>query len=187
MQNAVDITTLTPEELAGMAEAGSEECFAELIRRYSDSLISFLQGKGSSREDAEELAQETFIRVHQNLHRYEPQYRFKTWLFTIAGRLLYSRHRKRNFDTVPIEEEVLPCEQTAENLWMADRKHNLWNRISGILPAAQLECLWLRYGKDFSIKEISGQTGRSRASVKVLLHRARLQLAEKLENERGIL
>ena len=81
------------EQLACDAQAGCRASFNELARRFQSRLLHFLQYRTWSLELAEDLVQETFLQVYRSLHTYRRQWRFSTWLFTIAARLA-SRHRR---------------------------------------------------------------------------------------------
>jgi RNA polymerase sigma-70 factor (ECF subfamily) len=185
MPSASNVQQLNSEELAVQVQAGSAECFTELVRRYRRPLLGFLRKRLPSDEDAEDVAQETFSRAHRAIDRYKTTHSFKTWLFTIATRLAYSHHRKR-VQSFPLEgEELLVATEAGpdEVVGRRDRAGNLWHRVSVILPRKQTRALWLRYGDGMTVKEIAGHTGWSQVYVKVLLHRARLRLAEKLQDE----
>ena len=91
----------TDEELALEAQAGSRRCFEELTARYSSKLYHFLRPKISNVSDVEDIIQETFYKLYKNIFRYDPKWKFSTWLFTIATRLAYSHFRRsRSFQTV---------------------------------------------------------------------------------------
>jgi RNA polymerase, sigma subunit, SigW len=81
-------TTNEPRDerrLAALAKAGDEDAFAELVRGRTDSVVAFLRRMLGDTEDARDVAQLTFLRVWENLPRYDPSYAFSTWLFRIAG------------------------------------------------------------------------------------------------------
>jgi len=174
------ISCLSSEELADKARAGSTECFAELVRRHSGALFSFLYRKVSNRQDAEDLSQETFARAFSRIDQYQPRYRFATWLFTIGWRLTCSFYRDRETAaSLPIETV---SNEIAQGLPAAVRDSgNLWKKIGAVLPESQSRVLWYRYGEGMSIEEIARATGKSEVNVKVLLHRARLKLISRKE------
>ena len=83
-------TTIEPRDerrLAELAKSGDEDAFAELIRGRADSVVAFLRRMLGDQEDARDVAQLTFLRVWENLPRYDPTWAFSTWLFRIAGNL----------------------------------------------------------------------------------------------------
>ena len=89
-------TPLTPDDqqLARDAQNGSLAAFEELVRRHEARLFHFLCQKMPSREDAEDMAQKSFITAWQKLHLYRAEASFATWLYTIARRLVISHYRK---------------------------------------------------------------------------------------------
>ena len=89
------IEQLDAEELARKAGEGSSACFSALVSRFAGRLFHYLQHKVGSAHDAEDLVQETFLRVLRHIDRYDPTRPFAPWLFTIATRLAISHHRGR--------------------------------------------------------------------------------------------
>ena len=86
-------TTIEPRDerrLAQLAKAGDEDAFADLVRGRSDSVVAFLRRMLGSQEDARDVAQLTFLRVWENLPRYDPTWAFSTWVFRIAALLASS-------------------------------------------------------------------------------------------------
>ena len=91
-------TTIEPRDerrLAELAKAGDEDAFAELVRGRADSVVAFLRRMLGDTEDARDVAQLTFLRVWENLPRYDPTFAFSTWLFRIAGNLAIDAIRAR--------------------------------------------------------------------------------------------
>src|SRR5262250_791886 len=75
---------ISAEELAVRAREGSRVSFDELVVRYRPGLVAFLARRLARAEDAEDVAQETFLRAYDHLDRYDPSRPFSTWLFTIG-------------------------------------------------------------------------------------------------------
>lgn len=169
----------TDEELARQAAAGSHTAFETLVFRYSARLMQFLCRRIPTLQDAEDLTQETFIKAFQNIHRFDPQYSFSTWLYTIASRLAISHYRSARWklerltgpDNVerPVDAspEIIVGEQ--------ENRRNFWQMAKG-LKKELYEALWLRYIEEMNIKEIAQVMNRSQINVRVLLHRARSRL-----------
>ncbi len=174
------IEQLSSEELALHARAGYEDCFAELLRRHGDSLRGFLRRRGSSSQDAEDLAQAAFSRAFERLDQYDPRYRFSTWIFTIARNMASKAAAKGAPLEEAKEEDCVDPDSPRELLERAEAKENLWRTAGKALPPEQAEALWLMYAKGLSVAEIAGRTGRSKIYVRVLLHRARTKLGAAL-------
>ncbi|MDH4240630.1 MAG: RNA polymerase sigma factor [Phycisphaerae bacterium] len=174
------LRALSAEELARRAKQGCREAFAELVERYGIRLLKFLRYKTNNIHDAEDLVQESFVRAYENIHRYKDSWKFSTWLFTIAARLAYSHFRRsRSFQKVawfessgPEPEQMVVDKETQQSLWALARG----------LSMNQYQALWLKYGQDMSIKEIAMVLRKSQVNVKVLLYRARINLAKRLQN-----
>ncbi len=171
---------LSAEELARRSQQGCRASFAELVERYGMRLFNFLRYKTNSLQDAEDLVQDTFVRAYQNIHKYRNTWKFSTWLFTIATRLAYSHFRRsRSFLTVGQTESFGP--EPGQMVEEQETQQNLW-ALARDLSRNQYQALWLKYVQDMSIKEIAGVMRKSQVNVKVLLYRARVNLAKRLQN-----
>jgi len=173
------IADRTDEELAREARAGSRRSFEELAGRYRRRLFAYLRPRLASDEDAEDMVQDTFLKIYRNIEAYDPAFRFSTWLYTSANRLAIDAFRKgagrvrvaleRDFD-VP-DPAAGPESRLGETgLWDAARA----------LGGDRYRVLWLRYGEDMTIDEIAAVLGRTKLAVRVLLHRARTSLVGRL-------
>ena len=164
------------EELALCVQEGSQESYAELVRRYGGRLLIFMQNKTGNITDAEDLVQETFIKAYSNIHKYRRAFRFSTWLFTIASRLAASHYRKLKLhvDHQETTDDNNPLDAAIEK----ESSYDLW-LLADSLPDNQYQALWLKYVEDMSIKEISAVMRKSQINIKVILYRARVNLAGK--------
>jgi RNA polymerase sigma-70 factor, ECF subfamily len=171
------IAEKTDEELAREARAGSRRSFEELALRYKRRLFVYLRPRLGSDQDTEDMVQETLLKLYRNIDRYDPAYRFSTWLYTAATRLAISSYRKKRIAAVPLTPEAAggvadpaparPAGETAAaGLWDAART----------LAGSQFRVLWLRYGEDMDVADIARTVGKSRVAVSLLLHRARTNL-----------
>ncbi|MCX6568806.1 MAG: sigma-70 family RNA polymerase sigma factor [Candidatus Aminicenantes bacterium] len=170
----------TDEELAREARAGSSRSFEELALRYKRRLFVYFRPRLGSDQDAEDLVQETFLKLYRNIHHYDPAFRFSTWLYTSANRLAISSYRRKKATSGRLGPEVADdsadiVAQTAGET----RSTGLWD-AAGILVGNQYRVLWLRYGEDLTIEEIAASIGKSRLAVRLLLHRARTNLMKRV-------
>jgi len=166
----------TDEELARDARAGSRRSFEELACRYKRRLFAYLRPRLGSDEDAEDMVQDTFLKLYRNIGSYDPAYRFSTWLYTSANRLAIDSFRKnavaRDKSAISSGRDLpdpavgFEGEADATGVWAAART----------LGTDRYRVLWLRYGEDMTVEEIAAVIGRSRLAVRVLLHRARTSL-----------
>ena len=170
--------SLSDEQLAQRARSGEMLCFEELVRRWQVPLVRFLSRRMGDAMDAEDVAQETFVRAYQNLSSYRSRWPFKTWLFTIGYRLAVSQGRKsraRENAESAVEsraEASTPPEQAEQ----VEQRGVLWEAARSSLSEEQFAAVWLFYVDEMPAGEIARVLGRSWVSVKTMLHRARKRL-----------
>src|SRR6266511_4639040 len=102
-KNAEDRDGLDDEDLVGRILAGEEDLFEGLVRRYQSRVLAHVGRMVGNRDDALDLSQEIFLKVFGALNRYNPAFKFSTWLFRIAGNAAIDHLRKRRPRTVPLE------------------------------------------------------------------------------------
>ena len=179
------IAEKTDEELARDARAGSRRSFEELARRYKRRLFVYLRPRVASDEDAEDMVQDTFLKLFRNMGGYDPAYKFSAWLYTSAGRLAIDSYRKNKAgrNTVAISADM-PIADPAAGRDPGPGESGLWDAARA-LGGDRFRVLWLRYGEDLTIEEIAAVVGRTKLAVRVLLHRARTSLAGLVGPEMG--
>ena len=179
-----DQKDLSPEQLAERCQAGCRTSFERLVEQFESRIFNFLLRLTGNRHDAEDLTQDTFVKAYRNIHRYQPAYAFAAWLFTIAKRTAFSHFRAAK----PMEEirdDVQTDSQDPSTvLEQQDDGRSLWELAKKLKPK-QHEALWLRYGEGFSIAEAAQIMKTNQIHVKVLLHRARTSLANRLQRDRN--
>jgi len=180
--------TPTDEELVRQVLAGDRERFADLVRRYQAKLVNYLYRLVRNSDDAQDLAQEVFVRVYQALDRFDPQYRFSTWLFRVGQNAAIDQIRRRRFRMVPIgrsgderEEGGRELELAAEGpsaldgMEAAERDREVRRAIDG-LPWEYRELIVLRHYGELAYDEIAQVKGMPLGTVKNKLFRARQML-----------
>jgi len=179
---------MTDETLADRARSGDLAAMDLLVRRWQSPLLAFLQRRVLSHADAEDLFQETFVRVQQNLHAYDARRPFRAWLFTIAWRLAanHRRDQRMRLRIEPLGEVAGGAMPPPEAMAQAESRENLWQAARRVLGPETSSLLWLFYVEEMPPREIASVTGRSWLSVKTALHRARRRLAEHLSRERVV-
>ena len=181
---------------------GNAAAFEELMLRYQNRLVTVLEHLVGKRGQAEDLAQDVFLRVYRARHTYQPGSKFSTWLFTIANNVasnsLRSRSRRREVQVAAVDrgnDEPLTIEQLAK-------------AASGLMPARQLDkaelcdmvkaaldtlserqrlAVLLNKFEEMSYADIAATMNMTPQAIKSLLSRARENLREVLEPylERG--
>jgi len=175
---SMNLSQSSAEKLARQAQAGSSAALNALMDRYTKVLERYLSRRCGNAEDAEDLAQETMLRVWRNLEKYEPGRPFEPWLFAVARNLAASQYRdRRRGDSAtrlaePFSEPAGPAARLIEQ----ESRKNLWTVTKQLLSERQYAAIWLRYGREMSIKQVAGAMGLTHTHVKVTLFRARRKL-----------
>ncbi len=170
---------LSDEALASKVAEGSRTSFEELVSRYSSRLLYFLRHRTETDQDIEDVIQDTFLKAFKNIDRFNPERKFSTWLYTIAVRQAISRYRSKKTEKakLPTRPEIPDPE---EMIIQKEKSQNLW-RLASSLSQKEFEALWLHYAEDMPVKEIAKITKKKPITVRVLLHRARLNLAKRID------
>lgn len=185
------LQALSDEELVERHLEGDEFAFRVLTERYRDRLLNWLTRKVGDRSEAEDLVQRTFLRVFQHLHRFDPERKFSTWLYTIAGNLAKNVFRSRSRDPVVLfqtlsgdrdeDGRTLQWEDTSflpdEMAWRRDLKA-LVDQVAEELPEHHREIFLMREREGKTYREIADTTGLKLGTVKSRLSRARKKFAE---------
>jgi RNA polymerase sigma-70 factor, ECF subfamily len=171
-------------------KAGDQQAFQELFDKYKKRVINYCFRFCGQRAVAEELAQETFLKVYKAARHYRPKARFSTWLFKIATNVCLNeirrpvyRNRPEALDQV-MENEVSGADETADNIrqdspddqLVFKEQQQLVRQAMGRLPEKQRAALLLRVEGGFSYGEIGQQINRTENHVKTLIHRGRMHL-----------
>lgn len=182
-------------ELVSRILSGEEFLFEILVRRYQTRVVAHVSRMVGSREDAFDLAQEIFLKVFQALDRYNPEFKFSTWLFRIAGNAAIDHLRKRRPRTVPLEipdaesrSGVSAIEHESLDLDPYGELRNVQrgeaiSRAIAELPPEFRELITLRHFGGLSYEEIARVKNMPLGTVKNKLFRARVVLKERLAGE----
>jgi RNA polymerase sigma-70 factor (ECF subfamily) len=177
----VDPQELSPEALVEACKSGSKDAFELLVAHYEKRIFNFLWQMTGNAHDAEDLAQETFVKVYHNLHRFNSTQGFTTWLFTIAKRTAFNHFRRgKRFQELSSSDDPVDFDDPSILLEEKDEKNSLWALAAANVKPEQYEALWLRYGEGFSIAETARILNTNRIRIRVLLYRGRKTLANRL-------
>ncbi|MBI1317862.1 MAG: sigma-70 family RNA polymerase sigma factor [Candidatus Hydrogenedens sp.] len=169
-------------DLVRRVQEGDAGAFAELVRRYEQPVIHFCQRMVNSREDAEDLAQEAFVRVYRNIGKLEPQAKFSTLLFGIARNLalnhLRDTGRRGRGKTDALDDHVLAAEPRTGPVFQAEQSEMLAliERALNRLSPDHREVLLLRELQGMDYDGIAEVIGCRKGTVKSRIARAREQL-----------
>jgi RNA polymerase sigma-70 factor (ECF subfamily) len=188
-------TTETDEAVVARVLSGDEDRFALLVRRYQTRVHAHVSKMIGHREDALDLTQEIFLKVFQALPRFNPEYKFSTWLFRIAGNAAIDHLRKKRPRTVPLEVpdpesqgRVSSPEYSSSDLDPFDLLRNLErgraiSQAIADLPIEFRELIALRHFAGLSYEEIAEVKEMPLGTVKNKLFRARAVLKDRLAGE----
>lgn len=160
---------------------GHAKDYETLVNRHKDMVFTLAMRITGNREDAEEVAQDAFIKAFDGLKRFKGDARFSSWLYRITYNEAISRVRKKSLKTVELEEEITKdfgedlVRNEAYGLDESEQKTLIKKTISE-LDEQEAVIITLFYLDDSSIEEISKITGLSIANVKVKLHRIRKKM-----------
>ena len=167
---------VSAEDLAVRAREGSRGSFDELVVRYRPRLVAFLARRLADAADAEDVAQEAFLRAYDRLDGYDPARPFSTWLFAI-GKNVAANHAVARTRRHAHEQGSQPLDGTVDG---AAGDSDLWQRAAAILGPDAYRMLWLCYAQGMTVREIATELGRSSIAVKVMMFRARRRLLQEV-------
>lgn len=179
---------MTEQEVITRARTGDQAAFTVLVKTYQQPIYNLCYRMLGNGEQAEDAAQETFLRAYTQFHRYDPERPFKTWLFSIASHYCIDRLRRRRMTFVDIDDEPLAGHPALrerrmspeESAMQSERASDIQVLLDQLPPKDRLAMVML-YWYDLSYQEIAELTGATVSSVKSRLHRARVSLADTLD------
>ena len=199
MAPSLDLSNLPDADVARLAQQGREPAFRELVRRYERPVFSLVFRMVRDTATAEDLAQDTFIKVLNHIDKYRPEFKFSSWLFKVANNVAIDFLRRRQLSTVSIDgapnaSSVADIEATrfdiadkSESALEAMEAKELGSSIERAIGALRPEyrsCIMLRHVEGRSYEEIAATLDLPLGTVKTYIHRARHQLRESLEHLR---
>ncbi len=169
---------------------GDIDAFGILIELYQQAVINLAYRMLGNYQEAEDAAQEAFIRAFRNLRSYDPQRSFKTWLFSITSNHCIDRLRKRRLTYLSIDEPLPPHpslmsdEQADPEQQLLEQERSIYiqNLLEQLAPDYRAAVI-LRYWYDMSYTEIADALGTTESAIKSRLFRARQMLADFAEKQ----
>jgi RNA polymerase sigma-70 factor (ECF subfamily) len=193
----VNATQVSDHELVTRAQQGSEKAYRELLGRYERPVFSIVYRMIRDREQAEDLAQETFVRVFNHIDRYDPKYKFSSWIFKIATNLTIDHIRRKELNTVSIDGSrnattadqieataitiISPDENPEELLEAKELGEEIEEAIGRLRPEYRAAIL-LRHVEGREYQEIAEIMGLPLGTVKTYIHRGRNELRDSLQH-----
>jgi len=174
-------------EIISRVLKGEQSAYAELVNRYQNYVFTLVLRFTENREDAEEIAQDVFVKAYRSLADFRGDSKFSTWLFTITRTTCLSFLRKKKLDTLSLDNERTGIQvENREsgfnaNLVEQKSKHAMLNQAIAMLSPDDAQVLNLFYKGDQTLEEIGKIMRLDPNTVKVKLHRARQRLKDKME------
>jgi RNA polymerase sigma-70 factor (ECF subfamily) len=178
---------LSDIELIEQTLAGNQSAYADLVKRHQRYVFTLALRFSKNREDAEEIAQDCFIKAFRSLASFQKQSKFSTWLYSIVYTTAMTFLRKKRVDTDSIDDEntyiQLENHSSGLNNNMAEKRSRSYylNQAIGQLLPDDAAIISLFYMGEQSLEEIGQALGIDPNTAKVKLFRARQRLKEKLE------
>lgn len=183
-------------QVISRARRGEESAFAELLRRFRAPVFNLCLRMLKNRDDAEDVAQDVFIKVFGMLERYDDRYAFRSWIFKIAANQCIDFIRRNRVKLQSLDEplsykgeeierqfpdEAPNPEETVETREIGQ----LLLQITDELPPHYRSMIVLRHQEQLSYEEIADVLDLPLGTVKARIHRARAMMKDKLQRRRG--
>lgn len=160
--------------------AGEQSVYADLVNKYKSYVFTIAQKILQNRPEAEEAAQDAFIKAYHHLAGFNRESKFSTWLYRIVFNTAISYKRKNRQQFQTIENTVIEYNQDVDGMLEKTDKKKYLNLALARLNEADRTALTLFYLEEFSLEEIAQITGMQANTAKVRIHRARQRLADEL-------
>jgi RNA polymerase sigma factor (sigma-70 family) len=175
------ITLQEENRLIDRILAGEERCYADLVDQYKSYAYTIALKIVTDKSEAEEIAQDAFIKAFNYLKNFNRQARFSTWLYRIVFNTAISYKRKGRLVTEGIENKHVENPERADAGIERDDKQVFVALAMKKLNEADQLAIQLFYIKEFSLEEVADLMGQNVNTVKVRIHRARQRLADELK------
>lgn len=172
--------------LVGLALEGDDTAFEHLFSRYHDAIRRLFVQRLGGVNDVDDLLQETFVKVYVNLARYNPDYTFGQWVYTIARNTFIDFVRKRQ-DDLPIDERFTspasPAPNPEESVINLQQRSQIERSLERLTPRYRL-LIRMRFFEEYSYEEIAVKLSLPLGTVKTQIHRARGQMCRMIKSDK---
>jgi RNA polymerase sigma factor (sigma-70 family) len=183
----VTTTGQPDEEIISRILKGEQSAFRILVEKYQNYVFTLVLRFTDNREDAEEIAQDVFVKAYRSLADFRGDSKFSTWLFTITRTTCLSFLRRKKLDTQSLDNERIGLQMENResgfnaNLVEQKSRHTMLSQAISMLNVDDAQVLNLFYKAEQTLEEIGKIMRLDPNTVKVKLHRARQRLKEKME------
>tara|TARA_R110002049_G_scaffold116712_1_gene269446 strand:- start:5133 stop:5714 length:582 start_codon:yes stop_codon:yes gene_type:complete len=180
------MTTNDDQLLIKAIQNGDTKAYAQIVNRYKDLVYTLALRMLKHREEAEEVAQDTFVKVFRSLNKFKGDSKFSTWIYRVTYNTCLDRIKKnkKHINDVAIDEFIFNKLETIDNALdnlIKEEKHTLIKKCIHMLPEDSSALITLFYFEELTLEEISKIINLEANTVKVKLFRARKKLAVILE------
>jgi RNA polymerase sigma-70 factor (ECF subfamily) len=182
------VNILEPETL-DQVQKGNQEAFTQMVEIYQRPVFNLCYRMLGDPNEAEDAAQETFLKVYRNIKRYDHERPFSTWLLSIAAHHCIDQLRKRRMNVVSLDDlpyidppDSAPGPEASFSLM--ENQQNVQTLLRSLSPPDRAAVI-MYYWYDFSYEEIAQSLSLSVSAVKSRLHRARHSLAYTWQEQRA--
>ncbi|MDE7297810.1 MAG: RNA polymerase sigma factor [Lachnospiraceae bacterium] len=165
---------------------GDENGIVEIIRDYKDGLILYLNGFTQNIHTAEDLMEDTFVRLVVKKPKFSARHSFKTWLYTIGRNVAidYLRHSARTILTSVEELQNIESDEAGlEQAYLREEQKIMLHRTMNRLKSEYQQVLYLSFFEDFDNGQIAAVMKKSRRQIENLMYRAKMSLKSELDKE----
>jgi RNA polymerase sigma factor (sigma-70 family) len=180
-------TGLSDNDIIHLVRNGDQQAYAQLVNKYQNYIFTIILRYLPSREDAEEVAQDVFVKAYRSLADFRGDSKFSTWLYTIATTSSITFLRKNKLEVQSLDnEKVFAHADNIDGGLRANQveqksKIAMVNQAIQMLSPDDAQVITLFYKGEQSLEEIAQVLGQETNTIKVRLHRARQRLKEKME------
>ena len=167
-------------QLVRLSLEGDHTAFEYLFNRYSEAIRRLFLQRLTSTIDADDLLQETFIKVYINLHRYSDSYTFGQWVYSIARNTLVDHLRRKSGDVLLDERFRAPLATTPspeESVIINQTRAHFYNALEELTPEYR-QVIEMRFLEEYSYEEIAEKLGRPLNTIKTQIRRARATICK---------
>jgi len=180
-------TERTDNDIIELVRKGDQAAYAALVQRYQGFVFTIALRYVKSREDAEEVAQDIFVKAYRSLADFKGASKFSTWLYTITTTTCISALRKKKLEVHSLDnEKVFAVADNFDSGVSANQieqksRQNMVAEAIRLLSPDDAQVITLFYKGEQTLEEIAQAMGKEPNAVKVQLHRARTRLKEKMQ------
>lgn len=188
-EDARAYTELSDEELVKLVQEGEDDAYSHVVERYQRKIYAYIMRLTNHRDEAHDIAQDVFLKAYKNLHRFDTERKFSSWVYRIAHNESVNWLKKNTrvkMESIDVREEngrqVVSAVDVEEEYMQREDSKMIRSSINK-LPAKYREVMELRYLKQFSYEEISSELEKPINTVGTLISRAKKKLASNLNSD----